>query len=71
MSRKHKKRNKAYTGADAAERPPVVHRYSAVTRSPIGEWWHEHKRPVKIGSAIGGGALAVGYLLFELIRLIF
>lgn len=71
MSRKHKKRNKPYTGEDAAIKQPVVHRYTAKVRSPLGQWWHENQRMAKIFGAIGGGVLVVGYLLFELFNIIF
>jgi hypothetical protein len=71
MSRTKKKRNKPYTGIDATPSQPVVHRYSAVVRSPISEWWVEHKKAVKIVSLVGGGVLAFGYLLYEFIRMIF
>lgn len=68
MSRKPKKRNKPYTGADAVK-PPVVHHYQAVARSPFNEWWHENKRRVKIGAIIAGILLIVVYAIYELIRL--
>jgi hypothetical protein len=71
MSKKHKKRNKPYTGIDAAPTQPVVHKYSAVVRSPIGEWWQEHKKAVKIISYVVGGALALGYLIYEFFRMLF
>ena len=71
MSRKHKKRNKPYTGQDAVPDQPVVHRYTAVVRSPIGEWWQEHKRMVRIVSIIGGIVLIATFLVFELVNLIF
>ncbi len=69
MSRK-KKRAKAYTGADAAHTQPTVHRYTAVVRSPFGEWWFEHKKIARIVALVGGGVLIAGYLVYELIRLI-
>ena len=69
--KKHKKRNKPYTGDDAANKQPVVHRVTAKVRSPLGQWWYDHKRPVKIFGAIGGSVLLVGYLLFELFNIIF
>lgn len=69
MSHK-KKRNKAYTGPDAAKAQPTFTRIKAVDRSPLGEWWHEHKRQVKLVSIAGGVVLVAAYLLFELIRLL-
>ena len=70
MNKQKKKRNKPYTGPDAAH-GPVVRRYVAEVKSPQRLWWDEHKRIVKLISGIGGGAIIVGWLLFELFRLIF
>lgn len=70
MSRNHKKRNKKYTGADAAVTKPNVTRVTAVVRSPIGEWWHDNKKRVRMIAMIAGGVIVFGYLVYELIRLI-
>lgn len=70
MSRKQKKRNKPYTGKDAATKPTVT-RYTAVVRSPLGEWWHDNKRRVKLTSMIGGGAIVCIYLVYEFLNLVF
>jgi hypothetical protein len=64
-----KKRNKAYTGADAAVTRPVVTRISAANRTKIGQWWFDHKRvakPVLIAAAI---IAVVVWLIIELIRI--
>lgn len=75
MSKKPKKRTKRYQGEDAkkptAGSSPVVHRYEAVQRSRLGDWWQTKKRPLKVGgiaTAVIGGAV---WLIFELFRLIF
>ena len=71
MAKKPKKRNKPYTGADAKTQTPVVHRYQAVQRSKLGEWWHERKRIVKfIAIAVGAVGLLV-WLVFEFLRIVF
>ena len=70
MSKKQKKRNKPYTGEDAASRP-VVHRYQAVVRSPIAEWWHDNKKRLRTYGIVGGVALVVTFLIVELVSLIF
>ena len=70
MSRKPKKRNKPYTGQDAAVKP-TVHRYQAIVRSPVGEWWHDHKKQVKIASMVGGGTIVFGYLIYEFLMIVF
>lgn len=69
MSKPKKKRNKAYTGRDAAT-GPVVRRYTAEVKSPAREWWDGHKRAIKITAGISGGVLVVGWLIFELIRML-
>ena len=72
MSRKHnKKRNKPYRGDDYVPDQPVVHHYTAVVRSPLGEWWQTNKRTVRIVSLIGGGVIVFVYLVYEFIRLVF
>ncbi|HKX72932.1 MAG TPA: hypothetical protein VJM32_02885 [Candidatus Saccharimonadales bacterium] len=71
MSKKNKKRNKPYTGADAAPSQPVVHKYIAVQRSPLGEWWHTRKKGIILGAKIGGVSIIVAYLLYELLMMVF
>ncbi len=64
-----KKRNKQYTGVDAAITKPSVTRISAANRSKFGQWWFERKRilkPVLITSAI---IIAVVWLILELVRI--
>lgn len=70
MNKQKKKRNKQYTGEDAAH-GPIVRRYTAEVKSPIREWWDDHKRSVKIIGGVGGGAVLFGWLLFELFGMIF
>ncbi len=70
MSKSKKKRNKPYQGPEAAH-GPVVHRYTAEVKSPLQEWWLERQRSIKMIAGIGGGAILVGWLLFEFFRLIF
>jgi hypothetical protein len=64
-----KKRNKQYTGVDAAITKPVITHISAANRSKVGQYWFEHKRilkPVLITTAI---VIAVVWLIIELIRI--
>lgn len=66
-----KKRNKAYTGEDAAPSQPVVRRYTAEVKSPAKEWWEAKRGPFKI---IGGLVAAVGFLswlIIEAFRIVF
>ena len=50
MGKKSKKRNKKYTGWDAKDDDTnvTVRKVTAVNRSPIKQWLHDHKKPVKI-----------------------
>ena len=75
MSKK-KKRTKRYSGEDAKVQQadssePVVHRFEAVERSAVGEWWHEKKRVVKIGALIAAVLIGATWLLIELFQIIF
>ena len=70
MAKQKKKRNKAYTGADAAITRPVITRIEAVNRNKASQWWFDKKRvlkPVLITSLV---VLVVVWLIFELIRII-
>ena len=70
MVKQKKKRNKVYRGADASVTRPSITKLSAVHRNPLSQWWFEKKRmakPILIAAAV---AIAVVWLLFELIRLI-
>ena len=70
MAKQKKKRNKAYTGQGAAIIRPTVTRLSAEKRNKAQQWWVDHKRiakPVGIAIVI---AVAVVWLLIELIRII-
>ena len=69
-NKQRKKRNKAYTGADAAITRPVVTKISAVNRSKPGQWWFDHKRiakPIIITSLV---IIAIVILIIQLISLI-
>jgi hypothetical protein len=76
MSKKSKKRTKRYQGEDAkrpavASSEPVVHRYEAVERSRVSEWWQPRKKLFRLGAiitAVAGGGI---WLIIELFQLIF
>lgn len=70
MAKQKKKRNKVYTGKDAAQTRPVVTHISAANRNKVQQWWFEKKRvakPVLIGIVV---AIIVIWLLFELVRVV-
>ena len=45
---KKKKRNKKYTGADAAATRPTITRVQAVNRSKLGQWLFENQKMLKM-----------------------
>ena len=70
MAKQKKKRNKKYTGADAAMSRPSITRVQAVNRSRLGQWWYDHKRIVKPVAIAAIVILVVVWLIIELIRII-
>ena len=74
MARK-KKRNKKYQGEDAKQNAPsvepTIHRYEAVQRSALGEWWQTKKRIARPVAIAVGIAIVVIWLIVEVIRMIF
>jgi hypothetical protein len=69
-NKQKKKRNKVYTGVDAAVTRPVVTKISAVNRNKVSQWWFEHKRiarPIIIAVLV---ATAVIILIVELVRIV-
>ena len=69
MAKQKKKRNKVYTGADAALKRPVITRIQATNRSKIGQWWFERKRILKPVLITTGIILLIVWLIIELIRI--
>jgi hypothetical protein len=70
MAKHKKKRNKAYTGVDAAITQPVITRISAVNRNKPAQWWFDHKRiakPILIASGVG---IFVIIIIIEIIRIV-
>lgn len=65
-----KKRNKQYRGIDAAITKPSVTRISAANRSKLGQWWFEHKKIARPVLITVGVAAIIGWLIFELIRIV-
>jgi hypothetical protein len=68
-NKQKKKRNKPYTGADAALTRPVVTKISAVNRNPVSQWWFDHKRiakPILIAAIV---VVVVVILILELVRI--
>ena len=64
-NRQRKKRNKAYTGADAKVEQPTIHRYQAENRSALSAWWLKRKKIVKNVGLYGGGFVVIILLIIE------
>ena len=69
MGKNKKKRNKAYTGVDAAMTRPNITRIEAVNRSKIGQWWFDNKKKLKPTLVTGSIVLFVILLIIEIVRL--
>lgn len=69
MGKQKKKRNKVYTGSDAAVTRPVITRISAANRNKLSQWWFEHKRVMKPVLITSGVVLILVFLIFELVRI--
>ena len=70
MTKHKKKRNKVYSGADAAITRPIVTHISAANRNKVSQWWFDRKaflKPILITSAI---VIFVLLLVLELIRVV-
>ena len=68
MAKQKKKRNKKYSGTDAAVTRPSITRVEAVNRNKLRQWWFDHKRiakPVLITAVV---IIIVVWLIVELIR---
>lgn len=69
MTKQRKKRNKAYTGTDAAIDRPIITHISAANRSKLGQWWFDHRRLAKPVLITSGIALIVIVLIVEIVRI--
>jgi hypothetical protein len=70
MAKHKKKRNKVYTGVDAAMTKPIITKISAVNRNKPAQWWFDHKKiakPILIASGVG---IFVIVIIIEIIRLV-
>lgn len=71
MAKQKKKRNKVYRGTDSKLSAPKVVRMEAANRSRPAQWWFERKKfikPIAIAAAV---VIAIIWLLYVLIRLVF
>lgn len=70
MTKQKKKRNKVYSGIDAAITRPIVTRISATNRNKVSQWWFDRKsflKPVLITSLV---VIIVVWLIIVLVRVV-
>ena len=70
MAKQKKKRNKAYTGANASVTQTTITRVKAENRSKLQQWWLEKKRFAKPALIASGVGVVIIWLLVELVRAI-
>lgn len=71
MAKQKKKRNKRYTGQDAAVTMTTVTRITAPDRSRRQEWWHENRKGIAARGIFVGALLILIGIIWFLVRLIF
>jgi len=69
MAKNKKKRNKIYTGADAAITKPIITRISAANRSKVGQWWFDNKRIAKPILITSGIVIFLIIIIIEIIKI--
>lgn len=70
MAKTKKKRNKKYTGADAADARPTIIRVQAANRSKFGQWLFERRALLKRLGQVILAVLIVSLLISGLISLL-
>jgi len=69
MAKNKKKRNKTYTGVDAAVTKPIITKISAANRSKVGQWWFDNKRVAKPILIASGVIIFIVLMVIEIIQL--
>ena len=69
MGKNKKKRNKIYTGADAAITKPIITRIEAANRSKIGQWWFENKKTLKPILIAAGIVIFIAVIIIEIVHI--
>jgi len=69
MAKNKKKRNKTYTGVDAAVTKPIITKISAANRSKVGQWWFDNKRVAKPILIASGVIIFIVLMIIEIIQL--
>ena len=69
MAKVKKKRNKKYTGADAAATRPTITRVQAVNRSKLGQWLFENQKMLKMIRNVSLIGLVIAIIVSGIISL--
>jgi len=69
MGKNKKKRNKIYTGVDAAVTKPIITRISAVNRNKPAQWWFDHKKVARPVLITAGVAFFMIIIIAQIIRI--
>ncbi|HZJ34582.1 MAG TPA: hypothetical protein VFD55_01030 [Candidatus Angelobacter sp.] len=69
MTKNKKKRNKVYSGADAAVVRPIITHISAANRSKLGQWLFEHKKIIKPILIAVGVVTFIIIIIIEIVRI--
>lgn len=69
MAKQKKKRNKKYTGADAAITQPTVIKLTAANRSKLGQWFFERKQFLRPALIASGVVIVVVLVVVEIVHL--
>ncbi len=69
MGKNKKKRNKQYTGVDAAMIRPNIVKVSAVDRGKLAQWWFDNKKVAKPIIRIAVIVLVVIVIIVEIVRI--
>lgn len=70
MAKNKKKRNKIYTGVDAAITKPVITKITATNRSKLGQWWFERKATIKPLLITAGIAIVIIVIIVQIVRIV-
>ena len=68
MAKNKKKRNKVYTGAEAALTKPIITRITAANRSKVGQWWFDYKKALKPILIAVGVIIFIVFIIIEIIH---
>jgi hypothetical protein len=70
MAKHKKKRNKVYTGVDAAITKPIITKISAINRNKPAQWWFDHKTIAKPILITSGVVIVVIVIIVEIIKIV-